>query len=151
MSDNIIEHISNETDKQNVIVNVVENEQTNIDSFIKDVNYNYCDIIHISKPVEWNCIINNLSDYLILIKFTASWCGPCKTIHPYFEELAKQDNIICIEVDVDNAEEIVEVCEIKSVPSFHFIYEKKLLNESNSANKQNLINTFQNCLTYIKK
>ena len=126
-------------------------EEINNTFDFSNINYSYDKIIHISTPVEWNKFIDSLKDYLVLVKFGADWCGPCKKIHPVFKELANRNDLICIEIDVDCAEDISNVCEIKQIPTFHFIYNKKLLDELNSANKDNLLNTFNNCLKYIKK
>ena len=131
--------------------NLVAVEKTNNTFDFSNINYSYDKIIHISTPVEWNTFIDTLSNYLVLVKFGAKWCTPCQDIHPVFEELAMKKNLICVEIDVDSAEDISNVCEIKQVPTFHFIYNKKLLDELNSANKDNLLNTFNNCLKYIKK
>ena len=117
----------------------------------KNINYSYNEVINITTPVEWNNFIDTLSDYLVLVKFGAEWCGPCKKISPAFHELATRNDVICIEIDVDAAEDISNVCEIQQIPTFHFIYNKKLLDELNSGNKDNLLNTFNNCLKYIKK
>ena len=116
-----------------------------------NINYSHNEVININTPLEWNTFIDKLSDYLVLVKFSAEWCKPCKKINPTFQKLANRDDLICIEIDVDAAEDISNVCEIKQIPTFHFIYNKKLLDELNSANKDNLLNTFNNCLKYIKK
>ena len=40
---------------------------------------------------------------IVVIKYTASWCGPCRTIGPVVEEHFKRmpDNVIYAELDVD--------------------------------------------------
>jgi thioredoxin 1 len=44
----------------------------------------------------------------VIIKFTASWCGPCKKIQPVVEELLNTlpKNIIFIEIDIDESLEL---------------------------------------------
>ena len=41
----------------------------------------------------------------VIVDFTATWCGPCRMIGPYFEELSNgYDSIIFLKVDVDEVE-----------------------------------------------
>jgi thioredoxin 1 len=44
----------------------------------------------------------------VIVKFTASWCGPCKKIKPVVEELLNTlpKNIIFIEIDIDESLEL---------------------------------------------
>jgi thiol-disulfide isomerase/thioredoxin len=40
---------------------------------------------------------------LIIVKFGASWCGPCKRIKPVLDGffLSSPDNVLCCDIDVD--------------------------------------------------
>ena len=52
-----------------------------------------------------------LASSQLLVDFTASWCGPCKMIGPYFEELAgKFPGVVFVKVDVDDLDDVAAEC-----------------------------------------
>lgn len=59
------------------------------------------------------------SDQLVLVDFFATWCQPCKMMHPILEQLkaAVGDKLRIIKVDVDNHNEIAAQYRIQSVPT----------------------------------
>ena len=59
------------------------------------------------------------SDQLVLVDFFATWCQPCKMMHPILEQLKATvgDKLRIIKVDVDKHNEIAAQYRIQSVPT----------------------------------
>ena len=54
----------------------------------------------------------------IVLDFYAEWCGPCKMIAPYIEEIANEDpDITVAKVDVDKATDLAIEFGIQSIPT----------------------------------
>ena len=59
----------------------------------------------LTEDDDWSTIANGSN--LIFVRFTASWCGPCKTIEPTFLKLGAQNpDIAFVSIDVDKFDEI---------------------------------------------
>ena len=54
-----------------------------------------------------------------MVDFFATWCGPCKMMHPVLEQLKDEmgESIRIIKVDVDKNEKLSENYRIQSVPT----------------------------------
>jgi thioredoxin 1 len=61
-----------------------------------------------------------------VLKFTATWCGPCKVVAPKFEQLAKDHNVMCLNVDIDEEADLAKHYNIASVPTFVILKNDKL-------------------------
>ena len=58
---------------------------------------------------------------LVVIDFTATWCGPCKMVGPKFVELAPEfPNTVFVKIDVDQNADAAEACNITAMPTFQF-------------------------------
>ena len=59
------------------------------------------------------------SDKLVLVDFFATWCQPCKMMHPVLEDLKKTvgDKLRIIKVDVDTHNDVAAQYGIRSVPT----------------------------------
>ena len=59
----------------------------------------------------------------MLVDFWATWCGPCKKVGPYIEELAEaySDRAIVGKVDVDDNDELAARFGVRNIPTILFI------------------------------
>ena len=54
-----------------------------------------------------------------LVDFWAEWCGPCKMMHPVFENLSKKyPTIKFARINVDNNQNIAMRFAVQSIPTF---------------------------------
>ena len=68
---------------------------------------------------EFDAIV--ASDKLVIVDFTATWCGPCQNIAPVFAAMAEEfTDCQFIKVDVDANEETAAACGINCMPTFQF-------------------------------
>ncbi|XP_069818203.1 thioredoxin-like [Dendropsophus ebraccatus] len=76
---------------------------------------------YVESLPEFTAIIQSGGDKLIVVDFTASWCGPCQRIAPFYESLAATyPGVLLYKVDVDEASEIAGECGIRAMPTFFF-------------------------------
>lgn len=64
-----------------------------------------------------------LGDKPAIVDFYATWCGPCQKISPILEELAGEykDRIVVYKIDVDQAKDVAQAFEIRSIPAILYI------------------------------
>ena len=71
------------------------------------------------------------SEVPVLVDFFATWCGPCKMMHPILEDLKKNmgDDVKIIKMDVDVAanRQSVYTYQIQSVPTLMLFKNGKML------------------------
>jgi thioredoxin len=77
-------------------------------------------VVHLNVDTdEWKY----LGDKPCIVDFYADWCGPCKMIAPFLEQLATEyaDQIYIYKVDVDKEQELAEIFGIQSIPTLLFV------------------------------
>ena len=65
-----------------------------------------------------------------LLYFTATWCGPCKRIKPFVQQLMEQNapRLQVWSLDVDKAEQpLLQHFQVSSVPTFIFVRENQVV------------------------
>ena len=67
---------------------------------------------------------------VVVLDFSAEWCGPCKILTPIIHELAAEygDEVAFGAVDVDQNRELAEKFSIMSVPSVFFFKDGQVAN-----------------------
>jgi len=77
----------------------------------------------------------------ILVDFWANWCGPCKTISPWLEELADElaGRAHFAKVDVDENGDLVNRFGIMSIPTLVVFKDGKIVDQLIGAAPKNKI------------
>ncbi|MDD7306015.1 MAG: thioredoxin [Peptoniphilaceae bacterium] len=57
------------------------------------------------------------SQGIVLVDFSATWCGPCKMQAPVLEDLAKEVDYPIYSLDIDQEPEIAGKYNVNAVPS----------------------------------
>ncbi|XP_020218053.1 thioredoxin H2 [Cajanus cajan] len=76
---------------------------------------------------------------LMVIDFTATWCGPCKYMDPIIKEFAaKYTDVEFIKIDVDELMEVAQAFQVQAMPTFILIKKGKVVEKVMGAKKEEL-------------
>ena len=53
----------------------------------------------------------------IVVQFSATWCGPCKTLTKTIEQNEDKFNVPFYKIDIDDASQLAQALGIRSVPT----------------------------------
>src|SRR4051794_32954759 len=63
----------------------------------------------------------------LLIKFSASWCGPCRKLQAEIDQLrAEQKDLLFLEIDVDKHASLAQELGITSIPALFLFHQAKI-------------------------
>jgi len=81
------------------------------------------------------------SNVKVIVDFWATWCNPCKMMHPVLEELDKEigDKVKIGKINIDNDPELASKFGVMSIPTFIIFENGSVVNSSvGMQSKENL-------------
>jgi thioredoxin len=88
---------------------------------------------------DFDAALSDAGSKLVVVDFTAAWCGPCKMIAPKFEQMSKDNpDVAFYKVDVDENDETAEANGISAMPTFMFFKDGKKIDSFSGANEARL-------------
>jgi len=89
------------------------------------------------------------SDKPALVDFWAEWCGPCRMVAPFVEEISKEyeNKAVVGKVDVDSSTEVAAKYGIRNIPTILFFKNGKVVDKQvGAAPKKALIEKLEKLL-----
>ena len=73
-----------------------------------------------------------VTDKVVLVDFYADWCGPCKKMKPYLEEIKSEmaDQVLLIRINADDNQALCKEMKIDALPVL-LVYKKQVLTWKN--------------------
>ncbi|CAD5194368.1 unnamed protein product [Musa acuminata subsp. malaccensis] len=78
-------------------------------------------VIAIHSAGEWtqNWESHSQTNKLMVIDFSASWCGPCRFVEPAFKAMATQySDAVFVKINVDEIPEVSKQWKVQAMPTF---------------------------------
>ena len=83
----------------------------------KSCNASTGKVLVVESAQQWQQL--STTSTLVIVKFTATWCGPCKKIAPLYSDLAAtHKGALFVEVDVDDLDEVASQHSVAMMPTF---------------------------------
>lgn len=86
------------------------------------------------------------SDKLILVDFYADWCGPCKKMKPFIDEISTEmkDKVQIVRINVDENKNLVSELGIESIPVLKLYKNEAIVWETNGfTDKKEIVSHLQ--------
>lgn len=95
--------------------------------------------VHSATEMESKLTAASKASRLVILYFTAAWCGPCRYISPVFTDLAsKYPKDVFLKIDIDEVSDVAARWNISSVPTFFFLKNGKEIDKVVGADKSSL-------------
>ncbi|XP_013106655.2 thioredoxin-2-like [Stomoxys calcitrans] len=107
-------------------------------------------LFSLEKPDDFESIISEAGDRVVMFEFFAAWCGPCKILTTKLMDMAEvyKGKLLIVKIDVDEFEDMAVEHNVTAMPTFLIMQHKKLLKQFASSNAESLQETVE---TYAGK
>ncbi|XP_076902058.1 thioredoxin H1-like [Bidens hawaiensis] len=98
-------------------------------------------VFGVHNPDQWKEQLEKHkgSQKLVVVDFTASWCGPCRVIAPILADFAKKmPHVAFLKVDIDEVESVAQEYSIEAMPTFLFFKNGEVIDKVVGAKKDDL-------------
>ena len=94
----------------------------------------------IANKAAFDLALLEAGDKLVVVDFTAEWCGPCQRIAPKVESMAIElrKSAFFLKVDVDDNEETAGACGVTCMPTFQLFRNGDKVGEIEGADEARL-------------
>ena len=101
-------------------------------------------IIKLHTNEEYKKLIEQYPDKIMVIDFTAIWCGPCRIYAPIFEKIQSEfhKDFIFAKVDVDENQALAMQYQITGVPTTLFVKNGNVLNKGVGAMNYDMLKQY---------
>lgn len=102
-------------------------------------------LLEIDSKDDFNNIIKEAGDRVVMFEFFAPWCGPCKILSSKLMDLAHeyQGKLLIVKIDVDEFEDLAVEHNVTSMPTFLIMQNKRLLQQFSSSSAERLQETIE--------
>ena len=96
-------------------------------------------MVTIGTKENFDAIVSG--DKPVFVDFWATWCGPCRMVSPFVEELSEQygDRIAFVKVDVDDEPELAKRFRVASIPNLVLMKDGEIVEQSAGARPKALL------------
>ncbi|XP_022157660.1 thioredoxin H2 [Momordica charantia] len=98
-------------------------------------------VLSFHSSARWQLHFNSAQDSskLMVIDFSATWCGPCRLMEPSFNAMAnKYTDVEFVKIDVDELSDVAQDFGVQAMPTFVLLRRGKVVDTVVGARKEEL-------------
>lgn len=99
------------------------------------------DVQQVMNKEHYDAMVLSAEYSLVVVDWSATWCGPCRLIKPIYQDLSKEFNdVIFSTVDADTCQDLIHEHHVRSFPTFFFLINGDKVGEFSGADATRLRN-----------